>query len=205
MNKQLSLFEEPGSGLPKFKRVLAVFPDDYTAAQIGSLANGLRETHGLRGKIRPVNHLHVSLPLPRHFVRGPESAVEIIGRVCETVAAVTPSFEIRFERVMSFPKPTGNHTLVLVGESHGNDGIMHLHGMLRAEFAKYHLRTSKLVPHLTLLYDKKELTSSLVEPVCWTVKEIVLVNSEVGATKYHRLGCWKLGGTVYFPDTRVRE
>jgi 2'-5' RNA ligase len=101
-------------------------------------------------------------------------------------------FEIRFERVMSFQ----NNAMVLVGDDHGNRGIRDLLGMLCAEFAKHHFGTgtSTFVPHLTLLYDRKRLACIPVEPVCWTVKEIVLVNSEVGATKYHPLGRWEFGG-----------
>jgi 2'-5' RNA ligase len=50
------------------------------------------------------------------------------------------------------------------------------------------------VPHLTLLYDKKHFDSTGIKPVFWTVREIVLVASEVGATKYHLLGRWEFGG-----------
>ncbi len=193
MNEQLLLFDEPDAGLPKCKLVLAVFPDGPTAAQIYHLGKGLRKIHGLRGEIRPQDHLHVSLPLPRTITRKPENAVEIIGQACEAVAAIAHSFEIRLERIMSFQGGLGNKALVLAGGDRGNDRIMHLHGMLRTEFAKRHFVTPKLSPHLTVLYDKKELTSRPVEPVCWTVKEIVLVMSEVGATRYHQLERWKFG------------
>jgi 2'-5' RNA ligase len=50
----------------------------------------------------------------------------------------------------------------------------------------------KFHPHLTLLYDKQSSIKASVNPVTWTAEEIVLVCSEVGRTKYHRLGAWKL-------------
>jgi 2'-5' RNA ligase len=53
---------------------------------------------------------------------------------------------------------------------------------------------SKFVPHVTLLYDRQVLAPTPINPVAWKVEEIVLVRSEVGATKYEKPGRWKLGG-----------
>ena len=73
---------------------------------------------------------------------------------------------------------------------------MSLYRLLCAEFAKNSFatfKTPKFKPHLTILYDQQELTPKSITPVCWRVKEIALVLSEVGATKYHRLGNWIFG------------
>ncbi len=193
MNDQLSLFEG-GDG---FNPVLAVFPEHYAAQQIGELGNSLLKMHGLRGKPRPVTHLHVSLHIPKHVMRSPETVIERISRVCKTVATNMSPFEIKFDRVMRFGGGVGNHPLVLVNENHERDGIQNLHRLLWAEFAKLGRRSSsprKFTPHLTLLYDQQKFATMSVTPVSWWVKEIVLVHSEVGATKYHRLECWELAG-----------
>lgn len=76
-----------------------------------------------------------------------------------------------------------------------SEGITSLHRLLCVEFAKLGsstLKAPKFVPHLTLLYDEQELAPQSVDPVCWIVKEIALVLSEVGATKYHWLKSWPL-------------
>jgi 2'-5' RNA ligase len=196
MNEQLSLFEAPRSGGVSYNLVLAIFPDDHTTQQVSNLGNSLRKRHGMYGRIRPTSHLHVSLPLPRNLRDVPKTVVENVGRVCKAVTMIAHPFEIKFDRVMSFRGGSGNHPVVLLNADHGSDGIMGLHGLLLAEFVKLGSATyptPKIVPHLTVLYDKQELAPRPVEPVCWAVKEIVLVLSEVGAAKYHRLGCWRLG------------
>ncbi len=195
MNEQLPFFETPRPSGPDYNLVLAIFPEDYVAQQISELGNSLRKMHGLRGKLRPVTHLHVSLPIPRHIMHPPETVIERIGRACKTVAPIISPFEIKFDRVMSFRGRTGNRAVVLLNNNHESEGIMSLYRLLCAKFEKLCFAASSaptFLPHLTILYDQQELTPTSITPVCWRVKEIVLVLSEVGATKYHRLGCWAL-------------
>ncbi len=196
MNEQLSFFETPLPSGPDFNLILAIFPDNYIAQQISKFGNSLRKIHGLRGKLRPVTHLHVSLPIPRRVMHPPETVIKRIGHACKTVAPIISPFEIKFDRVMSFRGRPGNRAVVLVNNNHESDGIMSLYRLLCTEFAKLGSAASlppKFEPHLTILYDQQELTPKSIPPVCWLVKEIVLVLSEVRATKYHRLGCWALG------------
>ena len=192
MYKQLSLFETPRPRRPQYSLFLAIFPGYRTARQIIDLGIALRRTHGMFGRVRPISHLHVSLLFLGHASDVPETVVETVGHICKAVTAVTSPFEIKFDRVLSFRGQPGNHPLVLVDSNHVNDGVRNLHGLLRAKFAKYVSSTPKFLPHLTLLYDKHKITPKPIEPVSWLVKEVVLVRSEVGATKYHWLGRWVL-------------
>jgi len=191
MNQQLSFFKEPQPRPAKYNLFLSIFPDSGTARSIIKLADTLRQKHGLRGRVRPVSHLHVSL----FFLGGvndiPASAMEVIGQVCKTVVADTHIFEISFNRVMSFHERVGNHPLVFVGDDDGNQSVRKLQGLLDAKFLRGSHTTRKFIPHLTLLYDRLKLAPKPVEPVFWTVREIVLVRSEIGATKYDWLGRWK--------------
>ncbi len=186
----------PRPSSPVYNLVLAIFPDDYVAQQISELGNSLRKIHGLRGKLRPVTHLHVSLPIPRHIMHPPETAIERIGRACKAVAPIMSPFEIKFDRVMSFRGGKGNRAIALLNGNHENNGIMSLYRLLCAEFAKISFaafRIPKFKPHLTILYDQQELSLKAITPVCWRAKEIALVLSEAGATKYYRLGSWAFG------------
>lgn len=143
------------------------------------------------GRVRPLHHLHVSL----HAIDMRNMRIEKVRDVCETIAAVTSTFEISFNRVMSFQSRHGNYPLVLAGDNHQNDGVKRLHNSLYAEFKKRAPSArlnSNISPHITLLYHKQQITPKPIEPVFWTVKEIVLVCSEVGATKYVYLGRWGL-------------
>ncbi len=200
MDDQFLLFETPPPPpprIPRFSLVLAIFPDPYAAQQITDLGNSIRKKHGMYGRMRPISHLHVSMPCPGPAPDDtPETLLETIGRVCRAATAVMRPFEIKFDRVMSFRGRPGNRAVVLLNDKHGNDWDMSLCGLLRTESSKKTSATSstlKFTPHLTLLYDKQELALQATEPVSWTVKEIVLVFSEGGATKYHHLGRWQLG------------
>jgi len=191
MNQQLSFFKEPQPRPAKYNLFLGIFPDSGTARSIIERAEALRLKHGLRGRVRPVSHLHVSLFFLGSVNDVPASIVEMIGLVCQTVVATTHCFEISFNRVMSFHGQAGNHPLVLMGDENGNQSVRNLQGLLGAKFLRGSSATRKFIPHLTLLYDRLELTPEPVEPVFWVVKEIVLVRSEIGATKYDCLGRWK--------------
>ena len=195
MNEQLSLFEirQPR----RLDLVFAVFPDYHTAKRIYEFGDSFRRMRGLTGRMRPVSHLHVSLPLPYWGVVDLETAVETIDRACQAIAAVTSPFEIKFDRIMSFGGGFGNRPLVLAGDGHENRELRRLHGLLWTELANNNsvkVSVPNFSPHLSFLYCKQQLARIRVEPVCWTVKEIALVLSEKGATKYHRLGCWAFGG-----------
>jgi 2'-5' RNA ligase len=191
MNEQLSFFETAKPSGPYLKLVLAIFPDTYTAQRIREFGKSLRKMHGLMGNLRPAAHLHVSLPIPRRIVHPPETAIQRIDRACKAVAPIMSPFEIKFDRVLSF---RGSHAIVFLNDNHESHEILGLYRLLCAEFAKLGSASApKFEPHLTILYDQKELRPKSIDPVCWLVQEIVLVLSEVGATKYHRLGCWTLG------------
>jgi 2'-5' RNA ligase len=54
-------------------------------------------------------------------------------------------------------------------------------------------RERAFVPHVTLLYDARNVTVQPVDPLGWTVREFVLVHSLLGQTRYRVLGRWTLG------------
>jgi 2'-5' RNA ligase len=196
MDRQLTLFDEPQPGEYQYNVFLAIFPDPYTARYIADLGNTLRRKHGIRGSVRPVSHLHVSLHSNDRIQNAPKIPEKAVDNVCKSVTAAVQPFEIKFDRVMSFQRKPGNRPLVLVNDEHENNGVTKLHKSLCAEFAKIDASSRanrKLFPHVTLLYDNHEVAPQPVEPVHWMVKEIVLVRSEVGATRYERLGSWTLG------------
>jgi RNA 2',3'-cyclic 3'-phosphodiesterase len=191
MYEQLTFFAAPQTRSFEFSYFLAIFPDHYTAGQITDLGNTFRRTYGMHGILRPISHLHVTLLILGGTTDAPEAVVETIGHICKTVTSVTSPFEIKFNHVKSFRGNRGNLALVLANDDCGNDGVRNLRRLLNTEFLKYFPSPHsppKFVPHLTLLYDKQELSPKPIEPVSWMVKEIVLVRSEVGLTKYHWLG-----------------
>lgn len=174
---------------------LALFPDRDTVQRICEQMTGIRQQHGVTAKMRPLDHLHLTLHWIGDYPEVPEELVQIIGHACKQVADRVNSFEVRLDEVLSFRGRPGRNPLVLSGAGADNASLTTLHQALLVELAKVlTLKKGDLRfhPHLTLLYDKQSSIKAPVDPVTWTAEEIVLVCSEVGRTKYHRLGEWKL-------------
>ena len=191
---QLTLFPTPEPQPAKYGLFLAVFPDEHTARYIYELATKLRHKHRLSGSVRPLNHLHISLPCLSN-VRGELSQMmQWVDRACQATADTNPSFEITFDRVLSFRRGEPmKQPLVLVGSKDGNAELRAFHRLLVAKLSGRGDANPKFTPHMTLLYDQ-HINEETVSPVVrWRATEIVLVLSHVGETKYDRLGCWMLG------------
>lgn len=189
---QLALFptHEPrptGHGL-----FLAVFPTKFTAHDIYGLASKIRDKHRLIGSLRPLHHLHVSLSCFINVSEGFDRAIQLVDRACQAIANATPPFEVTFDRVLSFRGKPMEQPLVLVGSKDGNAKLKAFHRLLVAKLSGRSNANPKFNPHMTLLYGR-EISEESVRSMCWEVREVVLVRSHVGETKYDRLGCWKLG------------
>src|SRR5437899_5613476 len=133
MDQQLALFETAQPETPKYSLFLAVFPDPFTAQRISRLAMKLRERHGLRGRVRPLDHLHVSLHALGHASEIPETVVHHIGQICEAVTEFIPAFEVTFDRALSFRDGIDKRPLVLANRDDGNTALTRLHQALDAE------------------------------------------------------------------------
>jgi 2'-5' RNA ligase len=91
-----------------------------------------------------------------------------------------PSFRVGFDRLTSF----ANGALVLTGEE-ATIGLEVLQQRLSDSLDDTPRPARRYTPHVTLLYDGRHVAAEPVEPVTWTVREIVLVHSFVGQTHRH--------------------
>ena len=196
MDQQLSLFESRRPNDGKFSFFLALFPDPNTAERVIELGNKIRRENGMHSRLRPLTHLHVSLHFFGYGSDVSQTLAAVLDPTCKAVAAQTPPFDIELDHVMSFRGRPGNHPLVLVGDDQRNAALKKLHQSLEVQLVKSRLSShpsNKFVPHATLLYDKQIVSPTPIDSVIWRVEEMILVRSEVGATKYERPGRWKLG------------
>jgi RNA 2',3'-cyclic 3'-phosphodiesterase len=176
------------------KLFFSIFPDSQAAARIDQLARYLRREHGLKGLSFSPARFHCTL-----CSVDDRNAVwqSIVARAREAAATIEAApFRVSFNGVMSFSRKKHKYPLVLVGDE-GVVGLLKLYSSLRSAMRKTGLRreTSSFTPHVTMLYDVRRIGEQTVEPICWTVNEIVLVLSLTGQTKYHRLGRWQLRGS----------
>jgi 2'-5' RNA ligase len=178
-----------------FKLFFSVFPDPQTAARIGYLARSLRRHYGFKGRPLPTPRFHCTLFSVDDDHDAPLE--HIVARAKEAAASGTDApFRVSFNGVMSFSGKKDHYPLVLVGDD-GVVGLTWLRSALCRAVRQVGLRPdeSNFTPHVTMLYDGRRIGEQSVEPIFWTVTEIVLVLSLVGRTQYYSLGRWQLRGS----------
>lgn len=170
----------------------ALFPVSGAAEAATQLVQRMRREHGLQGKALPEARLHITLSHLGDFEGIPPNIVEIARAAAGSIAA--PSFEVTFDRVMSFGGKSGNLPFVLWGKD-GVAALTAFQKQLVLALKRHGLRVrSGFRPHMTLLYDDHSVAERLVEPVSWVAREFVLVHSLLGQTRHVHLAHWPLGG-----------
>ncbi|HEX2593785.1 MAG TPA: 2'-5' RNA ligase family protein [Rhizomicrobium sp.] len=169
----------------------ACLPDAETAVRIHTLAVQLKETHGFTGNLILPEHLHVTLFHLGDWQVLPQEIVKIALDAAATVQAAP--FEVTFDKTRSFPNRTGIFPFVLNGPVAAWNPLL---GTLAGTLKKAGLggaTKGEFEPHVTLTYDKLRLKAAKVAPpITWTVRDFVLVHSQLGKTTHTHLGRWPL-------------
>jgi 2'-5' RNA ligase len=185
MMRRLRRRQEALIGRPTDRLFLAVLPDTETATRIAETARHLRISHGLVGKPLRPEHFHVTLC---GIDEGIGLSRERIESVKERVARVAmPSFRVGFDRAESFK----NGALVLRGDD-GVIGLEILQQRLSDVLDGRPRQARRFTPHVTLLRDGYRVPEQHIEPIEWTVREIVLVHSLIGRTTHRHIARWSL-------------
>ncbi len=178
------------AGLPSSSLFIAIFPAPDAAAHIFSTALDLRTRLGLTGNVAASERLHVTL----HWlgVHAGEPPSQLLSQARSAAASVSSApMELTFDTVRSLfsapPRPvvmSMRSENAALTELHGNLGMALLNAGFRA------LALKPFTPHITLLRDRKPVSSQPIAPVRWTANELVLVRSFLGESKYERLETW---------------
>lgn len=179
--------------IPMDRLFFAIFPETEAAVGIEQVARGLRKKNGLNGKFIATERFHISLHLIGHFAGLPQDILAMADKAAGASAAVTPPFEIMFDRAMSFLGRPLRHPFVLCG-SDGVAALAEFHLALGGamERAGLKVRASHYTPHMTLLYGDRCIAEQMVAPVALSVREFVLVRSLLGRSRYVPLARWTL-------------
>jgi RNA 2',3'-cyclic 3'-phosphodiesterase len=168
----------------------AIFPDSASAARITTLAGSLRDEHSLNGSLVQSSRLHVTLHDLGGYASLPNDVVDSAIKAAD--AASMPSFDIVFDRALSFSGKPDNKAFVLRGVD-GNAALVAFRQRLGAAITNTGLRTSRsFTPHMTLLYDCRGVVEQAIEPMVWTANEFALIYSHVGKSVHESLGRWPL-------------
>lgn len=173
---------------------LGLFPDPGTATRIGKLAAGLRAANGLTGNPLANERFHVTVHFFGQFDRVP---LEIVRRACAVSASVASglkAFPVTFGRAGSFAGKRDRFPFVLRDHGDDNAPLVELHQRLGAGLRADGFKngSSRLTPHVTLLYDRRLVSEQPVEAVHWTATEVFLIHSHVGRSRYTILDRWPL-------------
>lgn len=171
----------------------ALRPDERAAEQTRRTAGDLRRRFGLREKPRPKRLLHVSLCHLGEWDEIPPSML-FDGLAAAAAVRMRP-FKLTFRRAVSFRQ--GKPALVVRADE-GRQEVLALHAQLALSLLNRGVSVRvqpRLEPHMTLLYDYRSVPETILsEPIVWTVKSFVLINSLVGESKHVDIEEWPLLG-----------
>lgn len=168
----------------------ACLPDAQTASRIQALAEEFKRAHGLESALILPGHLHVTLFHLGDWAALPQEIVDLAKAAASQVAA--EPFDAAFARAESFRNSTGVYPFVLTGDV---APWRALHAALGAALKKAGLggaTQGEFKPHVTLTYDRLRIKPLKMEPLIWTVRDFVLVHSQLGRTTHNHLGRWQL-------------
>lgn len=169
----------------------ALRPDAATVARIEALRGRLCAEQGLTGRLLKPEHFHITLYHLGDFTRFPQAIVDRAMAAAATVQA--PPVELVLDQALSFKRrePKNQPCVLLAGEPLValQEFRARLVGALKA--AQLY-RYASFKPHLTLAYDNFSVVPQPVDPIGWTAREFVLVNSLLGKTEHQVLASWPM-------------
>ncbi|OED00137.1 2'-5' RNA ligase family protein [Rhizobium sp. YK2] len=200
-NGQLSLYLAGGSHMrapapidqgPVNEFYFALLPDAAIAARSHELAGHLRRQHRFSTKPRRPDLFHVTLYPIGSFRYLPE---EVAFAAMEAASRVRKSrFPVVFDRAVSFGN--GDNRPLVLWNKDGNAELKALYQELADAMRLTGIVLTKeksVEPHMTLLYQGHLVPDIMLdEPVSWTARDFVLINSLQGEAKHEHLCYWTL-------------
>ncbi|KAA1185626.1 2'-5' RNA ligase family protein [Rhizobium tropici] len=200
-NGQLSLYFSGGScsrtstpidQWPISELYFAVLPDPETAARSFKLAGNFHRQYRSFAKPRRADLLHVTLFTIGSFRCLPEemafAAMEAASRVRK------PSCPVVFDRAVGFGN--GDNRPLVLWNKDGNAELKAIYQELVDAMRLTGITPAKekpVEPHMTLLYHGQLVPDIMLEePVSWTAKDFVLINSLQGQSIHQHLCYWTL-------------
>jgi 2'-5' RNA ligase len=173
------------------KLLILAKPDEETAARIVYRADQLATYLGFRGRLVRPELLHFTLHPIGLYSKVPQSIVDTIGECGNTVRM--RRFTVSLNMVKNFHRKSGIPLIVLCGDD-GVFGLRRLHDTLDDALAKRigSVRSLPFEPHMTLSYKAMRIPDMPIEPITFTIREFMLVNSVIGQGRHVVLLRWLL-------------
>jgi 2'-5' RNA ligase len=180
------------SGARLHKVFFALRPSAQEAARIAARAVDDDRRLAVGGKPLEPERLHVTLRLMVEYSDVfPLSDIE--GWMTAAASVRMSAFEVSFDRVATFGGD-GRPLVLKAGAESGVAAIRrldHAFGTALAGFGKRAAARS-FEPHMTVSYHGARMVETPVEPIRWTARDFVLIDSHQGEHLHEVLGRWPL-------------
>lgn len=174
-------------GRAPYSLFFSIFPQAGAANAIAIQGAHLAREHGLVGQPLLAHRLHVTLHDLGGYAELPPDIVKTAREAGDAVVA--RAFDVVFDHAMSFPS---SGTFVLCGGAGAAQLAAFRQSVGLAMGNAGLLVKRSFTPHMTVLYDRHPIAEHAIEPITWTAKEFVLINSHVGKGVHEVLGRWSL-------------
>lgn len=186
-SRQLT-FGEAFDDRPRHRLFFGLWPEAHAAERLTRLMTQLRHDGIMPGK--PVDHdrLHLTLHHLGDFVDQIPPSLLPAAQAAAATVRMTP-FEVVFDRI------GGTKGQFLLRSSDGSTALRHFRKTLGDALIKAGLRRRvepNFAPHVTLSYDFSDEPERAIEPIGWTVREFILVESLLGKHQHLRQGNWPI-------------
>lgn len=171
----------------------ALRPDAETSGAIASAIRVLKEATAVRQRPLKLANLHVTLHFLGDFAEYPHELAERAKAVAG--ALDFPPFEFVLDRIVSF-RGRSQSPWVLRSAPDSETDLRDFWQQLGAALTRAGLGAElerRFTPHATIAYGDAQLPQPIaIAPVCWRVREFVLVDSHIGRAHHEVLAEWKL-------------
>ena len=171
---------------PQHRLFFGIWPDAHAAESLTQLMARLHHDGIMPGRPVDTDRLHLTLHHLGDFVdQIPPSLLPAAQAAAATVKI--PPFEVAFDRI------GGTKGQFLLRASDVSPALRHFRQTLSAALIKAGLRRyvePAFTPHITLSYDFSDAPEMSIEPIAWTVREFVLIESLLGKHQHIKKASW---------------
>jgi len=168
-----------------------VKPEQHAAQAANALMTVLQSRYGLQGNAVTPDRQHVTLHSLGEYDELPE---DLVAQALRAGAAVElEPFDVEFDRALGWGSAAKLLALGSGGwRARGMKGLQGAVAEAMVDVGLGRFVRSSFQPHVSLLYGDKPVPVEHIEPIGWTVSELLLVHSAVGLHEHRVLGRWPL-------------